>query len=52
MTVEQLLGSMSSREFIEWRAFLDIERGGGLSQGALDLDAKIKTVWASIRPGE
>jgi hypothetical protein len=51
MTVEQLLASMTSREFIEWKAFLEIERTGGRSQGTLDLDAKIKTVWASVLPG-
>ena len=47
MTVERMLREMSGRELLEWRAFLHIERSGGLSQVAVDLDEKIK---AAFRP--
>ena len=48
MTVEQLLRTMSTRELLEWRAFLHVERTGALSQPAIDLDEKIKAVFAPL----
>lgn len=48
MTVEQLERTMSGRELLEWRAFLTIERSGGTSQKALDLDDKIRSAFAPL----
>lgn len=49
MTVGHMLSEMSAHELLEWRAFLTIERGGKpLTQSAIDLDSKIKAVFAPL----
>jgi hypothetical protein len=51
MTVEQMLRTMPLHELLEWRVFLKVERGGALTQGAIDLDDKIKSVFKPLCVG-